>query len=318
MPIATIDSPNATSSRRPCRSTRCPPRKMNPDSASPRSRWVSDEETKVRTIGTSQSAYAAVPPINAAARIDVAPTKLSGTKPSVPRPYAAGEHSAVHDDHDEESDGEGDAIAAECMRHGERAHEEPGHPGDQQQAGRGRDRGHLVGEPHVAAVHPEEHDEDQHDLGERLDRQAVLEQRRQLGHREHEHQVEEELEGRDARAVVLTGGVPLRPSRAVLRVPGRQPIGLLVDRLPAPSRKRFERVQQHATVLVPPRPGDRTVHQEGREGVRRLRAEDAWPVGLRAGSRSAARGPAGWRPRSGGSGPEPGSRRRAAAHRGGR
>ena len=89
MPIATIDSPNATSSSRPCRSTRCPPRKMNPNSASPRSRWVNDEDTKVRTIGTSQSAYAAVPPINAAARIDVAPTKLSGTKPSVPRPYAA-------------------------------------------------------------------------------------------------------------------------------------------------------------------------------------------------------------------------------------
>ena len=88
MPIATIDSPNATSSRRPCRSTRCPPRKVNPDSARPRSRWVRVEETKVRTIGTSHSAYAAAPPINPAARIDVAPTKLSGTKPSVPRPYA--------------------------------------------------------------------------------------------------------------------------------------------------------------------------------------------------------------------------------------
>ena len=61
---------------------------MNPDSARPRSRWVRVEETNVRTIGTSQRTYAAVPPINPAARIDVAPTKLSGTKPSVPRPYA--------------------------------------------------------------------------------------------------------------------------------------------------------------------------------------------------------------------------------------
>ena len=120
-------------------------------------------------------------------------------------PIGVREHPAVHDDHDKEPDGKGDAVRAECMGHGERAHEEPGHPSDQQQACRGRDRWHLVRQPHVAAVHPEEDDEDQDDLGNRGDRQVVFEHRRQLGHGEHEHEVEEELERGDAGAVVVAG-----------------------------------------------------------------------------------------------------------------
>jgi len=71
--------------------------------------------------------------------------------------------------------------------------------------------------------------------------------------------------------------------------------------------------EQHAAVLVSPRPGRGAVYEEGRHRMPPLRVEHPAPGTPRAGSRHAARGLAGSHPRSAGTGPGPnrGTDRRA-------
>jgi hypothetical protein len=74
----------------------------------------------------------------------------------------------------------------------------PGHPDDQQQTAGQRCRGHLVRQPDVAAVHPEQDHEDQDHAQQAEQAEIVLEKRGQLCQREDKDEVEEELERRDA------------------------------------------------------------------------------------------------------------------------
>src|SRR5918994_6203078 len=57
-----------------------------------------------------------------------------------------------------------------------------------------------------------------------------------------------------------------------------KPIRLLLQSPPVGGAQPAERREMDPALLVPPRAGDLAVDQEGRERVRRLDAEDLWPV----------------------------------------
>ena len=90
-------------------------------------------------------------------------------------------------------------LAVEGMRHRRRQQQAGQHQHEHQRAHRRAIRVHPVGEP--AGVHPHPPHREQQEQGlQRADQRQVLDQRvRQLRHREHEHQVEEQLDEGDAR-----------------------------------------------------------------------------------------------------------------------
>jgi hypothetical protein len=124
-----------------------------------------------------------------------------GAHPRGPR-----EEPGVHRDHDGVGEAEGQPAAAEGARDGEGDDEERRHPGEEHDPPRDAVGRHRVGEPRVAGVHPEDHRQHHggadHPLGVRPARDHAGE----LGDREDEDQVEEELERRDALDRVLGGG----------------------------------------------------------------------------------------------------------------
>ena len=103
----------------------------------------------------------------------------------------------MHDDHDEIGEPEREPARRERVRDREREDEVPAHPAEEQQSSLRRVRGDGVCHPRVAAVHPPDHGEHQHDLCGRAQPRIVVDRGGQLGDREDEDQVEEELERRD-------------------------------------------------------------------------------------------------------------------------
>ena len=106
--------------------------------------------------------------------------------------------------HDEVGDPEQDGFVPERLRHGQRH--------DQHRRGRGEHRQpdatlvhiHCAGQRGVGRPGPPERREHEHPSEDAVPGRVVREQLRGLGDREHEHQVEEELERGD---LVLEVGV---------------------------------------------------------------------------------------------------------------
>ena len=136
---------------------------------------------------------------------------------------------------------EGQAAAVEGVGDGEGQHQVPRHAAQQDRPLAQPARRDRVRQPRVAAVHPPDQGEHDHDLAQRLPRQVVGQHRGELRDREDEDEVEEQLERGDAlhraalsSTVVATAGEPSerarRPDAATLRrVPGREIHSWLMD-----------------------------------------------------------------------------------------
>ena len=123
-------------------------------------------------------------------------------RPGRPAGLGHREHPGVDQDQRQIGDAEDDAVAAEGLGHRDRGDQQGGHPGQHQESpegGRGRD---VVGEPGEAVVHPPEHDQDEPGLDDVGRPGRLPEHRGELGQREDEDQVEEQLQRRDTAALV--------------------------------------------------------------------------------------------------------------------
>jgi hypothetical protein len=124
------------------------------------------------------------------------------------------EERDVHEAHDQERNPEEDAMRTECVGNNQRSDE---HRGDRNQHRPTHDslvRIDGVRQPRVARPCPPECGEDQQAVAEPAPRRVVRHQRRDLREREHEDQVEEQLERRHA---VLVLGVLVAHSRTLPR-----------------------------------------------------------------------------------------------------
>ena len=132
MPTAITDSPIATMTTSPCRSTKWPGAITKP--RSPTSRGV----TCCSTSASAQSTYCAVPPAMPPARISSAEEPFSGAIRRIARGRAlvrrAREQPGVDGGDREVRETERDPVALERAGDRERHDEEPGHAAEQQQA----------------------------------------------------------------------------------------------------------------------------------------------------------------------------------------
>jgi hypothetical protein len=104
----------------------------------------------------------------------------------------------VDDDNEQVPQAESNTPAVERLGNGERADQKARHSDHEQQPARRAIGSDSVRKPHVAAVHPEQNDEDEDDLCDSFDRGLLGKESRQLRQRENEDQIEEELQRRDA------------------------------------------------------------------------------------------------------------------------
>jgi hypothetical protein len=104
----------------------------------------------------------------------------------------------VDRDDDQVAHAEGQAAAVERAGDGEGQDEVSGHAAEQDHPLAQLARRDRVGQPRVAAVHPPDEREHDHDLPEGLKRQVVGQHGGELRDREDEDEVEEQLERRDA------------------------------------------------------------------------------------------------------------------------
>jgi hypothetical protein len=118
------------------------------------------------------------------------------------RPDGVGDRGArvepgVDAHHHQVGQAEREVAAGEGLGDGQGQDQEPGHAAEQHQAPGRPVEGDRVGEPGVAAVHPEDHAQHQHHPQQPPRGRVIAEHGRQLGDGEHEDQVEEQLQGRD-------------------------------------------------------------------------------------------------------------------------
>jgi hypothetical protein len=111
-----------------------------------------------------------------------------------------------------------EGVSSEGGRHHERRDEQGPHSQEQ-----GGEHGVLVrvdrvGQPGVSRPRPPERAEQEHGASEPVPGRVVGEISRDLGEPEHEHQVEERLEGRDSLLVLLVLLVNLAHTRTLTRV----------------------------------------------------------------------------------------------------
>jgi hypothetical protein len=91
-------------------------------------------------------------------------------------------------------DGEHEGVVAEGLRHRERRDQERAHHGEDQEPLAVLLGGHVVGQPRVRGPRPPEHREDQQALAEPAPGRPIGHQSGDLGQREDEHEVEEQLQ----------------------------------------------------------------------------------------------------------------------------
>src|SRR5581483_11752802 len=105
---------------------------------------------------------------------------------------------------------EEDGVVPERAWNGERGDQHRAHRGEHREADAALVDVHRARQPRVPGPRPPERDEDEHPAEDSTPRWIVREQARHLGDREHEDQVEEELERRD-----LVLGVVLELARSL-------------------------------------------------------------------------------------------------------
>jgi hypothetical protein len=137
----------------------------------------------------------------------------------------------VQDHHDQVREAERHAGVAERARHGQRSHERGRHPAEHDEPRRPLAGRHRVRQPGVAAPRPPQRREHQHAVEQPAGVVVVRDQPGDLRDGEHEHQVEEQLERRDADlapvapALVDRGPGRLAPRRHGRESAGRRPAG---------------------------------------------------------------------------------------------
>ena len=104
----------------------------------------------------------------------------------------------MHDVHDQEGHSEKDAVIAERVRDGERGDEHRPHRNQHRPPHRAHTGIDGVRQPGVGRPRPPEHAENQQTMSKPTPRRIVRQPRRDLRQREHEHEIEEELERRYA------------------------------------------------------------------------------------------------------------------------
>ena len=131
---------------------------------------------------------------------------------------AADEHAGVEQDHDQIADPERHAAALVGIGDRQRDHEKPAHPAEQEEPEPGQVGRDRVRQPGVAVVDPPDQEQHHDDLDGRREVVAVDQHRCQLGDREDEDEVEEELELGDRDAAFGEGvHAPIMPGAAVTR-----------------------------------------------------------------------------------------------------
>ena len=134
----------------------------------------------------------------------------------LPQPgiVAAGEHEErdLRPAHDPIGAREEQSLRVECLRHAQRRHEERRHRREHHQAHGALLRIHDAGQPRIAGPGPPQHAEDQQSLRQALPRRIAHHQRRALRQRQHEHQVEEQLEGGHVLLLAHHGCQPWPPA----------------------------------------------------------------------------------------------------------
>ena len=120
-----------------------------------------------------------------------------------PRVVAAGheEQHDLHRAHEPVGEREQQRLVAERIGDAQRDHEQGRHRREDREPDRPLVGVHDAAQPRVADPAPPQHAEHGQALGEPGPRRLVGHQRRALGQRQHEHEVEEQLERRDAVAV---------------------------------------------------------------------------------------------------------------------
>ena len=104
----------------------------------------------------------------------------------------------VDESHDEVGDSEEHALAAECARDGEGDEEHRSHRGEHARADDGLLGLERVGKPGIPGPQPPDRREDEQSVPDAPPREIVRHELGDLRDREHHHQVEEQLQGRDA------------------------------------------------------------------------------------------------------------------------
>jgi hypothetical protein len=168
---------------------------------------------------------------------------------------------------------EDECVVPERVRHGERGDEERGHRREHRDPHRA-----LLGiddarQPRIAAPRPPQHDQHEQRLEQPFPGRRLGHERGALGQREHEHEVEEELERRDALLLAPHCG---EPPRASLRLHG----SILAQRMLGRLRRR----PGGWTSAVPVR---REPEQDARDRTRDRRRGDAHDGDRRAARRRA-------------------------------
>jgi hypothetical protein len=113
----------------------------------------------------------------------------------------AGEHRVRRDvqgAHEEERDAEHERVLAERLGYGQRRDQQRPHRRQEDDADRALVGSRRVGEPGVPAPGEREHHQNRERFDERCPAGIVVDEARDLRDREHEHEVEEELECGDA------------------------------------------------------------------------------------------------------------------------
>ena len=218
-PMTTTDSPSATITTSPCRSTKCP--------------TVDDEALHAREPRRDPEHRRGERPQD--------PLRLAAERAADEHDARGGDvegddaedrghlghrcsfrvHAGVQHGHDEPAEGEREAVSLEGARRRECDHEEPAHPAEQQEPvahSVGRD---CVREPGVRVVHPPDQVEHDDDLSHRGRVTALDEHAGQLRDREDEDEVEEELERRDANRALRRSGHA--PNHLLASPPARAP-----------------------------------------------------------------------------------------------
>src|SRR5262245_30088575 len=157
----------------------------------------------------------------------------------------------MHDDDGEITEPEGKPAVVEGARNRQRAHEERGHTDHQRDPATGPIRPYLVGEPGIGGIHPPQDAEDQENLSRALPGEVSDEERGELGEREDEYQVEEQLQGGDPLLVLVVGRLDrsfVGPPLAAVELPlNPSPVEGLADGLIRLARL----VRGHATSRPP-------------------------------------------------------------------
>ena len=230
--MATIDSPSAMITISEKRSAKCPG-----ETRKPRTPNTNGPEKSIASARIHSAAWS-VPSVSPAAmssagagkcRAGQAHDRLSGVHVVV----GLGEDEDVQPADGGIGEPEEQRVVPEGMRRGEGRYQEGAHHGEDEQPLLALVGGDVVGEPGVGAPRPPERGEHQHALPQALPGRVLSHQRRDLGQREHEDQVEEQLE----RGHALLGH--LLPGRAHRRtVPATAHARAVSSNGPSPTPRR--------------------------------------------------------------------------------